>query len=167
MKTEFDVDVTYKDMFNFLINNQYRSITGVIWLVFSVGVLFIAIYTWGDVNIMNSIMLLLFASLYTIAVPITLYSKAKKQVRNNDSFASTLHYTVDAEGIKVSQGSISDEAKWDEIWKIVKYGRDVVAYIGAGKAFIWPIKDIGDKYNDLVEIASAQVGIKCHIRKSV
>lgn len=117
MKTEFDVNISEKNMFVFLFNNTYRRVTGIIWIIFSIVIIGVTVYTWGDVKIQNSILMILLASLYTVINPLMLYSRARKQVRNNDYFANVLHYVVDEEGVKVSQNGQNASVKWDEVWK--------------------------------------------------
>lgn len=66
MKTEFDVNISEKNMFVFLFNNTYRRMTGIIWIIFSIVIIGVTVYTWGDVKIQNSILMILLASLYTV-----------------------------------------------------------------------------------------------------
>lgn len=166
MKTEFDVNISEKNMFVFLFNNTYRRMTGIIWIIFSIVIIGVTVYTWGDVKIQNSILIILLASLYTVINPLMLYSRARKQVRNNDYFANVLHYVVDEEGVKVSQNGQNASVKWDEVWKIVRYGSEIAAYVSTDRAFIWPMESIKDNYNDIVQMAEEHIGKRCHIRKS-
>lgn len=165
MQTEFKVNITVKDIFSFLINNTYRKLTGVIWIVFSIAVLVIAIYTWGDVKIANSILLIVMSLLYTVVNPIMLYLKAKAQVKNNDYFNDELIYRTNSKGITVCQGTESTTVKWDEMWKAVKYGGIVVVYVTTIRAFILPIRCIGEQYNNFVNSAADGLGNRCHLKK--
>ncbi len=165
MKAQFKVNITVKDMYAFLINNTYRKFSGFVWIIFSLIVIGVIIFTWGDIKLVNSICLILLASLYTIIHPLILYARANAQIKNNDYFKQTLDYTVDSNGIKVSQKEESTTIKWDEMWKAVKYGGVVVVYVSTIRAFILPIRCIGDQYNNFVEAAVQGLGSKCHLRK--
>ncbi len=165
MEVKIKTDITEKDMFCFLINNTYRKLSGIIWIVFSLIVVGVTIYTWGDVELSNSILLIVLASLYTIINPALLYLKAKKQVRKNESFTEPLYYTLNNNGITVSQNDSTAEIKWDEIWKTVKYGSQAVIYVSTIRAFILPDRCIGDNYNTLVDITSKALGNRNHLRK--
>ena len=165
MKTEFSVNITKKDLFAFLMSNTYKKFTGVMWIVFSIVCVGIAIYTWGDVKIWNSIILIFAASFYTIINPILLYSKAKRQIKNNDYFNNTLMYAIDEKGIEVVQGEDKVSVKWDEIWKAVKCGSIVAVYITTIRAFILPIRCMGDKYNDFVDLARQGLSTRCKLSK--
>lgn len=163
MKTEFKADVTVKEMFTFLINTTYRKFTGVLWILFSIVVIVVTIYTWGDVSIPNSLLLILIALLYTVINPVMLYFKAKRQIKNNAYFIEGCTYTVDEKGIAVSMNGESESTKWDEMWKAVKYGSEVVIYVTNIRAFIIPIRCMGDDYNTFVKIAAKGLGSRCHL----
>lgn len=165
MKAQFKVNITVKDMYTFLINNTYRKFSGALWIIFSMVVIGVTICTWGDVKLVNSILLIVLASLYTVIHPLILWLKANAQIKNNDYFKQTLNYMADSNGIKVSQGEEATTIKWDEMWKAVKYGSIVVVYVSTIRAFILPIRCIGDQYNNFVEAASLGLGSKCHLRK--
>ena len=165
MQTEFKVNITVKDMFCFQMNNTYRKLTGIIWIIFSIVVIGVVIYTWGDVKILNSILLIVVASLYTIVNPILIYLRSKAQIKNNDYFNNELTYRTDSKGITVSQGSESTSIKWDEMWKAVKYGEIVVVYVTTIRVFILPIRCIGEQYNNFVQNATDGLGARCHLKK--
>ena len=165
MELKFDVDMSVKDMYKFLLNNTYRKLTGIIWIIFSLVVIGVTIYTWGDVQIMNSVLMILLASLYTVINPLMLYLKARKQVNGNDFFNKTLHYSVNDKGIEVSQNEEKSFVKWNEMWKIVRYGSQVIVYVTTIRAFVWPIESIGENYDSLVELADNKLGSRCHLRK--
>lgn len=166
MEIKFDVDISVKDMYKFLLNNTYRKLTGIIWIMFSLLVIVITVYTWGEVELLHSLLMILLASLYTVINPVILYCKARKQVRSNQSFNGTLSYTVDDRGIKVTQKDEEASSGWDEIWKIVRYGNQVVVYITTVRAFVWPIDSIGDGYASLVKLASEKLGGRCRLRNN-
>lgn len=167
MEASFDVDITVKDLYKFLLNNTYRKATGIIWIIFSIIVVGVTVYTWGDVEYAYSGLMILLASLYTVINPVMLYFKARKQVKRTKAFSETLHYTVDAEGIKISQGEENAEAVWDDMWKAVKYGSQIVVYANVVNAFIWPVRCLECSYDSIVDIMHEHMGERCHIRKKI
>ncbi len=164
MEISFDVNIEVKDMYKFLLNNIYRKATGIIWIIFSFVVIGVTIYTWGDVEYAYSALMIVLASLYTVVNPVVLYFKARKQIKRTDAFKNTLHYTVDGEGIKISQGDVSAEAEWDDMWKAVRYGSQVVVYANAMSAFIWPVRCI-ENYDGVMDIMRERMGERCRIGK--
>lgn len=165
MKVEFDVKINAKDLFVFLLNNSYRKFTGVLMILFSLGCIGVAVYTWGDIPVPNTVLLCVLAAFYLVINPFILYSKAKRQVKNNDYFDKVLSYVVDDKGIAVYQGEDKAFIKWEEMWKAVRYGSVVVVYISTVRAFTLPIRCIGDKYNDFVDVTKKGLGNRCNLRK--
>lgn len=165
MEISFDTEVSAKELFKFSINNVYRKATGVIWIMFSILVIFATIYTWGKVDISNSIMLIMLALLYTVANPVILYMRSKAQINKNKSFQKPLHYVVNSKGITISQDELSDTVKWDSMWKAVKYGNLIIVYVSAVRAFIIPEKAVENEYNKLVDILTEGLKNRNHIKK--
>ena len=159
MEVSFDLDIEVKDMYKFLMNNIYRKVTGIIWVIFSFVVIGVTVYTWGDVEYAYSALMILLAALYTVINPVMLYFKARKQIKRTDAFKNTLHYTVDSEGIKISQGEANAEAAWEDMWKAVRYGSQIVLYANAVNAFIWPVRCIKN-YDALVDICSCIISTR-------
>lgn len=155
MKAEFDVKMTRKDLFLFLLNNTYRKMTGIIWCVFSAAVIAVAVYTWGKIDIMQSVLLIVLACLYTVINPFILYVKAVRQMKQNEFFQKPLHYEIDERGIKVSQGETSETTEWNRMWKAVRYGSQVLIYVSNIRVFTLPCRAIGDQYPTLVKLANA------------
>lgn len=153
MEVKFDTDITVRDMYRFLLNNTYRRFTGVVWIIFTCMVVFVTVYTWGTMELVYSIILIVLALIYA-ANPLVLYFKAKSQIRNTSSFQKPLSYVLDDEGIKISQDDADASVQWDEIWKIVRYGSEVIVYVSSVRAFIWPVRCIEDKYDDIVKITT-------------
>lgn len=164
MEVKFDTDITVKDMYKFLLNNTYRRFTGVVWVIFTCVVIFVTIYTWGTMQITYSIILIVLALVYA-ANPVILYFKAKSQIKNTSSFQKPLSYVLDGEGIKISQDDAAAEVSWDEIWKIVRYGNEVIVYVSSVRAFIWPVRCIEDKYDEIAEITSEHMRTRSHLVK--
>jgi hypothetical protein len=164
MTVTFDVSMNAKELFKFSMNNTYRKVTGILWILFSIGAAFITVYTWGDVDISRSILMIVLASLFTVVNPLLTWMRVKLQVKTNKSFAKPLSYTVDENGITVSQDELSDSIKWDEIWKAVKYGKQIVVYITTVRAFIFPVNCVGEQYDALVTLLDKGLANRNHIK---
>ena len=165
MQAKFDVNITVKDLYAFLINNTYRKFTGVLWVIFSICCIGVGIYTLNDIKITSTILLFLGGAFFLILNPILLYSKAKNQVKKNKYFAETLSYTINEKGIEVAQAGEQASVKWEEMWKAVRYGNIVVVYVTTIRAFILPVESMGDQYNTVVELAFKGLGARNHLRK--
>lgn len=165
MEVRLKVSISVKDMYMFLLNNTYRKLSGVVYILFSLVVIGIAIYTWEDVPFSNTLLLVALAALYTVVNPIMLYVRARRQVHKSSQLKN-LEYIINSAGIKVAQGDEFCDVTWDEIWKSVKYGSSVIIYVTTIRAFILPMSSLGKQYNSLVDLLNQGIGNRNHIRKS-
>ena len=165
MEISFDTNVREKELYKFSLNNMYRRITGLIWILFSIVVIFVTVYTWGRVDIMKSILMIVIAALYTIVNPIMLWFKSKSQIKRNPSFQKPLHNVINENGITISQDDKSETTNWEQMWKAVKYGNLVVVYVSTIRAFIIPIDDVGDKFDSLVELLNKGLNANNHVKR--
>lgn len=165
MEISFDTNVKEKELYKFSINNMYRKITGVIWILFSIAVIVVTIYTWGKVDIMKSILMIVIAALYTVVNPLLLWGKAKAQIKRNESFHKPLHYVINEKGITISQDDKSETTKWQQMWKAVRYGDLIVVYVSTVRAFIIPLKDVGDKYDSLIELLNGGLKNRNYVKR--
>lgn len=163
MKAEFDVKLTTGDLYRFLMHNTYRKIIGIVWLVFSAAVIVVVVLTWGQIQLLQSILLLVLASLYTIINPIMLLFRAHRQIKNTPSFRKPLHYVVDEEGITVSQDDACETTPWSNMWKAVKYGNQYVVYVTNIRVFNIPIRCLQDQTETLKELARQGLAERCKI----
>ena len=67
-----------------------------------------------------------------------LYSKSRRQEKRNKQIKGTLHYSIDAEAVTISQGEEQAVVKWDEISKVVLTGKRIYLYVGPVRGFIFP-----------------------------
>lgn len=165
MSVTFDVNMNVRELYKFSMNNTYRKLMGILWIIFSIAVAVVTVFTWGDVDISRSVLLIFMASLYTVVNPALIWFRVRRQFKNNESLRNTLTYVIDEKGISVSQGELTETAGWEEVWKSVRYGSQIVIYITTVRAFVFPVECIGDGYGDLVEILKKGLADRNHVRR--
>lgn len=163
-EVNFDIQITDKDLFKFSINNIYRKFTGILWIVFSITVIFITVYTWGDVSINNSILLICMALLFSVMNPFLLWTKSKSQIKKNETMQKSIHYCINGKGVTISQGERTDHVDWNQTWKAVRYGNLVIIYVSSIRAFVLPVSQIGEQYDKLVKILSDGLQTRNHVK---
>lgn len=163
-EVNFDIQITDKDLFKFSINNIYRKFTGILWIVFSITVIFITVYTWGDISINNSILLICMALLFSVMNPFLLWTKSKSQFKKNETMQKPIHYCINGKGVTISQGERTDHVDWNQTWKAVRYGNLVIIYVSSIRAFVLPVNQIGEQYDKLVKILSDGLQTRNHVK---
>lgn len=137
MRSEFEIKITTKSMYHFLMYHTYHGMSGIVGLVAGIGL--IAYYFLdarkGDVN--NPWVFLFFGVLFLVYQPWTLYTKAIKQAQLNPVFKQPLHYILTEQNIEVKQGNASNQITWDQIWMVKESGQSILVYTSEKNAFIW------------------------------
>lgn len=104
MEVKFDVKMTQKIMYNFLMNHTYKSMAGIAGVLFGIGAFVIMAVTWGNVPEWQSMVYLLFGFWFLLYQPVSLYMKAAKQVKLNPTFQKPVTYIISETGITTMQG---------------------------------------------------------------
>lgn len=152
MEVKFEVKMTPKIMYNFNVNHTYRSLGGILGVVFGLVSFVMFFATLGEVSQSFSILYLLFGVWFVLYLPANLYVRSGSQVKNNPAFKKPITYVVSDSGICIMQDSQKAECKWDSILKVCKTGKSILVYSGRRNAFIFPKEAIGEQYDALVKV---------------
>lgn len=151
MEVKVKVQLTTKEMFEFLMRHTYFSISGIIGLLLSLAAFagFFYALTVPGVSNMYLVALLLIGLLFTVIQPWMIYSKAKSQVKRSEAINKPLEYTINKSGIDIKQDNQTASGNWDSIYKICSTKNLIMLYTGRMHAYILPKKDIGEQMEDL------------------
>jgi len=152
MEVKFDVKMTQKIMYNFLMNHTYRSMTGVMGILFGIAAFVIFGMTLGHAETFMSVLYLLFGIWFLLYLPINLYLRSAKQVKSNPVFQKPLHYTINDEGITTEQGDQQAQMKWEDLVKVTETKMSLLIYTGKRYSFVLPKEAMGSRYKDVAAL---------------
>ncbi|MGN0317918.1 MAG: YcxB family protein [Lachnospira sp.] len=155
-KIEFDTQVNARDLFDFKVYHYYHSSGGIFGTLFGIIAVVICVISVGRTNISYTLMMGLFAVMFTVYPPISMLLKSRQQVKKG-IFDKPVHYSVTKEGITLSQEELSENVGWDEIYKIKFTGKSLILYISALRANVLPLRNLGDKAKDFVSLAKQEL----------
>ncbi len=147
---EFDIRLTTKAMYDFMLYHTYTGFTGIFGTALGV-VLLLLFFQDRD------FMYLFFGIIFIVYIPLSLYGRTKGQISRNPAFKEPLHYSFLEEGIQVSQKESKEIIKWEQLQKAVSTGTSIIVYTSKVNAFIFPRKELDDKVMDVVEFISAHM----------
>ena len=148
---EFDVKIEAQDLYNYMMAHAYNSASGLIGSCF--GALMIVIFGLDPrqwIFLVCGVILLLY-------LPVSLKLKSKQIALTNPSFQKPLHYTLDEEGIAVSQGETTERQAWTDLYKATATGKRVIVYTTKVSAAIFPNRDLGEQRADVVKMISTHM----------
>ena len=152
MEVKFEVKITPQIMYNFMLNHTYKSLTGVLGVLFGIASFILFGITLGKTTSIFSILYLLFGIWFILYLPVSLYMRSKRQVKNNAVFQKPITYVLNEKGIQIIQDKQKADCKWENILKVCQTGKSVLVYSGKRNAFVLPKEAIGGQYDELVKI---------------
>lgn len=157
MKVSFDIQLKPEDLFRFNIYQTYTTSQGPISIILAILVFVMAGVSFSNQSAGYGALYLGAGVLFLLYIPLTLWTRAKQTLKKNKVLAGILHYSVSDEGIKVSQGDDSGLLSWKEIYKVVSTKNQVLIYSNRVNAYIIPREQLGERYEELREIAKKQL----------
>lgn len=158
MKVTLDIKVDAKDLFRFNMMQAYRGMQGVLSILLPILVFAYAVTTYGEVSIGSTLVYVGLGIVFLIYVPISLWLRVNKTVKDeNNALSKSLHYDFEEDGIRVSVGEESVEFKWENIFQMKTSGSLVLVYTNRINAYILPLSQVGDKYDELSKLAHVKL----------
>lgn len=152
MEVKFDVKMTQKIMYDFLMNHTYRSMSGIAGVLFGLGAFVIMAVTWGNVPEWQSMVYLLFGVWFLLYQPVSLYMRAAKQVKLNPTFKKPVTYIMNDEGITTMQEDKQAVIAWEDMLKVTETKLSLLAYTGKRYSFVLPKESMGEQYETVVKL---------------
>lgn len=149
MKVECDVDLSVKEIYNYVMYHTYSSFSGYVGVLLSICALFGMVYAWDALPWPQRIILFFTGLIFTVIQPIMLYTKSKLQVKQSKAINKPLHYLFDETGIHISCGEETARSGWEEVMKVTNTKLNVIIYVSKVRAYVIPKSAIGEQYEDL------------------
>lgn len=158
MKVVLDIKINAKDLFRFNMHQAYRGMQGILSIVLPVLVFAYAVTSYGQVSIGSTLVYIGLGIVFLVYVPVSLWLRVNKIVKDeNNALSKSLHYEFEEELIRVSVGEESVEFKWENIFQMKTSGKQLLVYTNRINAYILPLTQVGDKYDELSKLAHAKL----------
>ncbi len=158
MKVTLDIKLDAKDLFRFNMMQAYRGMQGVLSIILPILVFAYAVNTYGQVSIGSTLVYVGLGIVFLVYVPISLWLRVNKIMKDeSNAIAKTLHYEFEEEAIRVSVEEESVEFKWENIFQMKTSGPLLLVYTNRINAYILPLSQVGDKYDELSKLAHAKL----------
>lgn len=145
----FSVQMTAKEVFRFSLHHSYFKVSGIIGVLMSVASLLTFILFFHDLGDQNKAVLLVVALWFTVLEPMAIYTRAKGQAKRNPTYKKPLIYTLNQEGITVSQDEQSQSIEWNQLMKIVETSSQYLVYSSKVHAFVFPKASMKEQQEEI------------------
>ncbi|MDY2662895.1 MAG: YcxB family protein [Bariatricus massiliensis] len=157
MSVKFDVKMTKKAMYNFMLHTSYTSLSGIAGTVFGLVTLALGIQNLTAGESSTAMTFFLFAFIFLVGNPINLKIRSSEQVAKSPMFQEPITYEMTEEGVKISQGDQSTLNPWAEFQKAVSTGSSIILYVTKVRALIFPREALGEQYPEVVKMISTHM----------
>lgn len=144
------VKIEAGDLYDYMLRHSYNSPAGILGSAFGAVLIIFALASrhWA-VLVLGAVMLLY--------LPWTLFIRSRKQILGNPSFQEPLQYTLDENGLTISQGEEEAEMAWGDMHKAVSTSRSIILYTSRVNATIFPKRELGDQKAAVIEMISTHM----------
>lgn len=160
MAVKFEVQMTKKAMFDFLLYSSYTSLTGILNVVIGFVTLGVGVNKVVQGDFSAAAIFFMFATVFLVGNPINIKMRASEQVIRTPMFQKPLCYELNEEGVTVSQDDQTASNKWEDFRKVITTKQSVIMYITKKRAIIFPKECLGEQYNAVVEAIAAHMPAK-------
>lgn len=147
---ELDVKIESGDLYDYMMAHSYNGASGILGSCFGALMVVVAFMNKQWIFLICGVVVLLY-------LPWTLFIKSKQQILNNPTFKKPLHYSLNEQGITVSQGEESQSQLWEHMYKAVSTNRSIIIYTSPVNATILPRRILGDDVAKCIEIISTHM----------
>lgn len=158
-EVKFSVQIKVNDMFNFLMHHSYRGVSLLADAIVTFGAIGLLIAGFGKGDPAKTFALVFVALLFTVIHPLQLYSRAKKQVKNNKVFQKPLEYVLTDEGISLSQGEETQSFSWADVYQIKENKSQIFVYTGRVYACVWPKRELKECEDEVRELFKKHLSV--------
>lgn len=151
MRYEFDVQMDEKTLYDFVMYHNYMAGSGVVWIIFGIVAIALAIFSGETVSMSYRLIYALFGILFIVYIPWDLKRKAKKQLATNPFYAKPIHYVVNEEGICSAQDEQEATVLWKDFRRVKLSKKSVIIYMKNRSACVFPREVFGNDLEKAVE----------------
>ena len=152
MEIKASVQLSTKQLYEFLMRHTYYQFSGVVGLLLSFGgmIAFFALLDNEDISAAYLGALFGIGLLFTVIQPLIVLKNARKQAKAYKEFS--LEYTFSERGIEVKQDDAEGSNGWDNVMKIVSTKRLIIIYTSRVHAYVIPRTVLQDSMEDFKEL---------------
>ena len=154
-------EVEVKDLFEFMMDFNYKCLRGVLTVLFSIACIVGVIIFWGKLSGVQRGVIIFIPILFLVISPMEYYLRDKRQKKK--SFSQATDYVMNEEGITIKVGEEEGKLQWSDIVRVKTTKNLLLIYTSPVMSFIIPKRQIEDKFDTLKNILENNT--KCYYFK--
>lgn len=148
----FEVKMTVKELYRFLLYHAYHKVAGVLGILISIVAIVALIVGWENMTETTRAACIIIPVFLLVVDPLRFWNRARVQVKRNKVYKNALKYEVNAQGIVLYLGEQSQNVQWNQFMKIVETKNQFLLYTTPIMASIVPKASLGDDVEAFAEM---------------
>ena len=157
MPVRFEINMTAKAMYSFMLQHNYTHLTGIMSVVFGAVALLMGIRQAEGGILQSAVIFFLLFLLLVFYPPVMLWMRAKRRIQAGSVFKKPLYYELSDKGVKVIQGKREEINAWGDFQRAVSVGSALVLYMDNRRAVIFPKEQLGEQFSAVVRMISTHM----------
>lgn len=154
MSYRIPYEIEAKDFWKLTLNGMYKSMVGVINVIFIFAMIGLIVAFWNQVSIFIRIMLLFGLSLFTIIQPLSIYIKSKKIT---EQIPDDAELVLDKTAVYVEMNNQVSEFKWKNIKGIIEKPHLCILRTSTNQGIFLKYENMGNKKEEILNFITAQL----------
>ncbi len=157
MNAKFEVKMTQKILYHFLVTHTYHSLSGLLSVALGVCAFVLGVFRFRGGYASIGIALFVFAAYVLLIMPVMLYFNAAKQIKSNPAFQHPILYEVDETGVSSIVGEEEAKVPWENVLKVRETKYALLLYTGKRYCSILSKEGMGSREETVKKLMQAHL----------
>ena len=154
MEYRFKCDVKAKDLWKMAMTRTYRSMIGLVNVIFTIAMILLTIHFWATASDLIRVLLVMGCILFPVIQPLAIYGNSAKQL---EDMPKDMELTFNDSGVRVDVGEKTELLKWSRIKNAIKRNNMVVVMSDDSHGYMLTNRVLGDKKEEFYEYLCGKI----------
>ena len=154
MEYKYKCDVKASDLWKMAMLRTYKSIVGVVNVVFTVAMVLLTLRFWGEAPYFLRLLLIFGCLLFPVIQPLGTYGKSAKQLEN---MPRDMELTFNDKGVHVTTGGKSEDIRWKKITNAIKRSNMIIVMSDDRHGYMFSNRVLGDEKESFYEFLCSKI----------
>ena len=155
MDYRYKCDVKAKDLWKLAMLRTYRSVIGVVNVIFTVAMILLTIKFWGSASDLMKTLMMAGCVLFPVIQPLATYGMCVKQL---EELPPDLELAFDAGGVYVTTGGSTQIIHWDHITNAIKQKNMIVVMSDDRHGYMLTDRTLGKEKEEFFTFLCDRIG---------
>ncbi len=154
MEYKYICDVRASDLWKMAMQRTYKSIIGLVNVIFTVAMVLLTIRFWGTSSDLIRGLLIFGCILFPVIQPLATYGMSAKQL---EDMPRDMELTFNDSGVHVKTGDASEDIKWKKVKNAIKRNNMIVVMSDETHGYMLTNRVLGDKKEEFYEYLCSKI----------